>query len=182
MEILWQIGWGICALALLFVLVLFLYIKMQGEEGIELLPERRSKLACNELSAERAVFSLVIPYFNPGSQDGIVLDAFARVLLPAEQFSLGRLQGKLERVGFARSDDYMEAFIVPLAEGGELKLTLALSPQEGSLQEALAGMVDVTIDVYLHIVGRSAPRIEKYAFTVLLEEFQGSAAKGGGAQ
>ncbi|MDR2006156.1 MAG: hypothetical protein LBP78_02790 [Acidaminococcales bacterium] len=159
-----------------------IYIAAQGDEAIVILPEEREKLVCELTDERRAVFSLKVPFANAGRQDGIVLDAFARPLLPQEQFDLGILSIRLEREGFRRSDGYLEAFIARAGMHGNFILTMEFTPKKGvSMPELFAGMVDITIDIYCALAGRTAPKIIKTALLLPLEEIRSGAAKEAGA-
>lgn len=178
MDILYWIFSAVIGFFVVIALVLFVYIKLQGEADVRILTSERSALVCDYIDKEKAVFSMTIPFYNGGKQEDIILDAFARVLLPQEQFDLAKVTARLEHVDRRRSDDYLEAFIVKIKQKGDFVLTLTVEAKEGiTIQEVLKDIVDITIDVYWTAVGRRAPRILKDDLTVLLEEFQDSAAK-----
>jgi hypothetical protein len=167
------------AAALLLAAAVCVYIAAQGDEAVAILPKEREKLSCDLIDERRAVFSLKVPFANAGRQDGIVLDAFARPLLPREQFDLGLLSARLEREAARRGDGYLEAFIARAGMRGNFILTMEFVPQEGvSVSELFAGMVDITIDLYCSLVGRGAPKIRKTALRLPLEEIRDGAAKG----
>ena len=168
----WQILMIVLALAAGLAAVIAIYIAVQGNEKVVLLGKERTLLACREAAGTHAVFSLKVPLVNNGRQDGIVLDAFARLLLPLEQFDLARVLARLERENVPRADDYMEAFVVHPGERHELILTIAMDAVAGDIKYVLENMVDVTVDVYYQVVGRTAPHIEKCIIDLSLEEFQ----------
>lgn len=166
------------AAALSLAAVVCVYIAAQGDEALVILVREREKLACEALAESRVVFSCKIPFANAGRQDGIVLDAFARPLLPEEQFELGFLSARLEREGARRRDGYLEAFIARAGKRGNFILTIEFAPKAGvSIKEMLGGMVDVTVDLYFTAAGRTAPKIRKTSFLLPLEEIRDGAAK-----
>jgi hypothetical protein len=156
-----------------------LYIFRQGNEKVTIYIKERGKLFLAELTEERAVWVLTVPFVNEGRQDGIILDAFARPLLPREQFDRGRLFCRLERPEARRDDDYFEAVIFHPGERSDFILTVEIIPLAGCrLSEALDDMPDVTVDIYYTVVGRTRPVIRKSSLTVAPEEF----ARRGGAE
>lgn len=178
MEILYWVVGSVIAVISFVALVLFVYITLQGEGDVRILTGERSALTCEYVDKQKAVFSMIVPFYNGGKQEDIILDAFARVLLPQEQFDMATVTPLLERPERRRSDNYLEAFIVKIKERGEFILTLTVEAKDGAmLEDVLQNIVDMTIDVYWTAVGRCAPRILKDDLTVLLEEFQDSAAK-----
>lgn len=156
-----------------------LYIKAQGEQDVRFLPEQKSKLTCELIDDEKAVFSLLLPYQNFGKQEGIMTDAFARVLLPKEQFDMAKVSSHFENSLARRDDDYVEAFIIRIGVKGNFVLTLEITPSKNrSMQEVLENIVDMTIDIYYEVVGRTYPMLRKDSLTLLLEEFQQAATEG----
>ena len=83
------------ALVILGVLVVGLYISMQGDAVMRLLTKKRSAVALEKKEAERVDFSLEIPFDNVGKQEGTVLDAYMRIYLPQEQYNDVLLRGKV---------------------------------------------------------------------------------------
>lgn len=175
MDILFCIIGTIFAICLLVALVLFVYIKLQGEGDVRVLTSEHGELKCEYIDDKKAVFSMVIPFYNAGKQEDIILDAFARVLLPQEQFDMARVTALLERPERRRSDNYLEAFIVKIKQKGDFILTLTVEAKDVSIEEVLKNIVDITIDIYWTAVSRRAPRILKDDLVVLLEQFQDSA-------
>ena len=166
------------ALIVTAVLAVFIYILLQGNEKISFLTADRSALSCEYLDEQKAIFSLTIPFCNAGTQEGIMTDAFARVLLPREQFSLASINSRLEKADERRDDGYLEAFIGRIGQKGDFILTLEItSLNRNSMDDILNGIVDMTIDIYYVVTGRTSPKIRKDSLTLLLEEFQ-QAAKG----
>lgn len=171
--------WIVLFLVVAVVLAVVIYICLQGEHDVRFLPQNKSTLTCEYIDKDRAIFSLSIPYKNFGKQEGIMTDAFVRVLLPKEQFDLAKIIGHFENSEARRDDDYMEAFIVRISEKGNFILTLEIIPNNSfSIDEILQNMVDFTIDIYYEVTGRTYPMIRKASLTLLLEEFQQAAAKG----
>ncbi len=168
----WYVVAAVAALAVTVAVVLFLYIMMQGDEQVTVMPQGRSKLICCEADGGRAVFSLSLPVENKGRQDGIILDAFARLLLPQEQFDLACSSARLERKGYTRADDYMEAFVMTPRAQEEFVLTICFTASSGDIKPVLKKIPDVAVDIYYQVVGRTAPHIEKCIISLPLEEFQ----------
>ncbi len=158
------------------IILVYLFIKMQGDENFICLVDKRSPLVCERLDNKTAKFSFFLPYINLGKQEGVVLDAFARSLLPKEQFDLARVITFLERIEKRRDDNYLEAFIFKKNVQSDFIITICFEAlDDNKMQDVLRQMVDLTIDIYINVVGRENVQIRKTSLTILLEEFQKAA-------
>ena len=101
------------------ILGVWIYIVRQGDSEIEILTAQRTELQLVSAEDGRAVFVAQIPLCNLSAQDGIILDAFPRHLLPQEQYDAARVESRLELLTAPREDGYFEAVII---EGNKGKL------------------------------------------------------------
>ena len=74
-------------LLILGVIIVGVYISMQGDAVMRLLVKQRTKAVFDKVYADRIDFSLEVPFDNVGKQEGTILDAYMRIYLPQEQYS-----------------------------------------------------------------------------------------------
>ena len=161
------------ALVILGVLVVGLYISMQGDAVMRLLTKKRSAVALEKKEAERVDFSLEIPFDNVGKQEGTVLDAYMRIYLPQEQYSDVLLRGKVNREGYLREDDYFEAMLVPAGTGEKFVLRFEAYAKNGkSLEEAMENIPDVDVALFADCRGRRELYTVKEYFTLTADEMR----------
>ncbi len=174
---------GIVILAALGVLAVWIYIRRQGNEKIRFDIDRRSDCVLESVTETTAVLSCKVPYRNTGSQDGTVMDAFPRVLLPYEQYDAVEVSARLMRDTAPRTDGYWEAVIVPkFTGGGTVVITIQFTAKEGDIRSALAEMVDFPIDLVLHIISRSLGYLTKQRIVITAEEIAKALASQPSAQ
>lgn len=116
-------------LLILGVIIVGVYISMQGDAVMRLLAKQRTKAVLEKVYADRIDFSLEVPFDNVGKQEGTILDAYMRIYLPQEQYGDVLLRGKVNREGYLRDDDYFEAMLVPAGTGENLSCALRLMPK-----------------------------------------------------
>lgn len=156
---------GFIVVAALLVLAVWLYIARQGDAEFEFLVDQRTKFIVTEADEKSAVFTCKVPFVNQGTQDGTIMDAYTRHLLPCEQYDGVEVISRLELESAPREDAYWEALIVPKGTGQAVVVTLKLTAKQGNIQAALADMVDMSIDLVYQVVARSewylakAPRL-----------------------
>lgn len=161
------------ALVILGVLVVGLYISMQGDAVMRLLTKKRSAVALEKKEAERVDFSLEIPFDNVGKQEGTVLDAYMRIYLPQEQYGDVLLRGKVNREGYLREDDYFEAMLVPAGTGEKFVLRFEAYAKNGkSLEEAMENIPDVDVALFADCRGRRELYTVKEYFTLTADEMR----------
>lgn len=156
----------------------WLYIARQGDAEFEFLVDQRSDFVLEELSADRAVFACVVPFVNKGTQDGTIMDCYPRHLLPQEQFDAVEVVSRLELESSRRTDGYFEAIIVPKTTGSTVIVAVALTAKQGGIRQALAGMVDMPIDIVFQAVARSKWYISKQRLVMPAEEISRALAAG----
>jgi hypothetical protein len=151
--------------ALLLVVAIWLYIAHQGDAEIAFLVNERTPFTLVEKTKDTAVFSSKVPFINKGTQDGIIMDAYTRHLLPREQFDGAEVLSRLELDTAPRDDGYFEAYIVPKGTGQAVMITVKFIAKNGDITETLKEMPDMGIDIVYQIVARApwyitkAPRI-----------------------
>lgn len=154
------------------ILGVWIYIVRQGDAEIEILTAQRTELQLVSVEDGKGVFSAQIPLFNLASQDGIILDAFPRHLLPQEQYDAARVETRLELLTAPREDGYFEAVIIEGNKGNTLVLTVALTAKNGSLAEAVASMADMPVELYYQVVGRGECALHKERLVLPAAEFK----------
>lgn len=144
-------------LIILFVIVVWLYIAKQGDAEFVFLVEQRTPWTVEEVTENSAVFSTKVPFVNRGTQGGTIMDAYPRYLLPCEQYDAVDVYARLTNMEetLFRTDGYWESVIVLAKEGGTVLVTVKLTAKEGSIEAALADMVNMPIDLVYQIVARS---------------------------
>ena len=173
---------GIILLAALLALLVWVYIRQQGNEKIRFDIGQRSDCVLEILTETTAVMSCKVPFRNTGSQDGTVMDAFPRVLLPYEQYDAVEVSARMMLEKAPRLDGYWEAVIMPKSTGETVVVTINFTARNGDIRTALAEMVDMPIDLVLHIVGRSLAYLTKQRVVITAEEIAKALATQSGAQ
>ena len=140
--------------AAVVAVALWLFIARQGDAELEFLVDQRTDFKLDDISGGRAVFSCVVPFVNKGTQDGTIMDCFPRHLLPQEQYDTVEVSSRLELETRRRNDGYFEALIVPKTDGNAVIVTVIFTAKQGDIREALAGMVDMPVEIYFQVVAR----------------------------
>lgn len=161
------------ALAVLAVLVVGLYIKLQGDAVMRLLAKKRTEAVLDKSEGERLDFSLMLPFDNVGKQEGTILDAYMRIYLPQEQYDDVLLRGKVNLEGVLREDDYFEALLVPAGTGKNFVLRFEAYARNGkSIAEAIGNMPDVDVALFADCRGRRELYTVKEYFTLTAKELR----------
>ncbi len=162
-----------------------LYIASQGDAEFEFQVKKRTQFAVSEETENYMELTCRVPFINKGSQDGTIMDAYPRTLLPYEQFDKLEAVGRLELEDAPRVDNYFEAVIIPKGTGQAVNVTLRLTDRKNvGLRNALEAMVenrvDLPVDVVYQVVARSDWYINKNRLVLTSEELAAAlAAKGG---
>ena len=164
---------ALVALVILAVLVVYFYIKMQGDAKMLLEVKKRTTAVKVSEDGDRLDFEVELPYNNVGTQEGTILDAYMRIYLPQEQYADVLLRGKVNLKDVKRDDDYFEAVLVPAGTGKMLALRFEAYAKNGkSIVEAMQGMPDVDVALYADCRGRGALFTVKEFFTLTAEEMK----------
>lgn len=159
------------ALLILSAVVVALYITFQGDAIIQMLTEKKSKIVQDALTDNRVDFSLVVPFYNMGKQEGTILDAYMRIYLPQEQYNDILLRGKVNLKGALREDDYFEALLVPAKTGNSFVLRFEAYAKNGkNISEALKNIPDVDVALFADCRGRRELYTVKKYFTLTAQE------------
>lgn len=148
-------------LALVAVFV-WLYIARQGDAHFEFLVDQATDLVLTELTETTAVFSCTVPFINKGNQDGTIMDAYTRHLLPYEQYDGVEVYSRLELETARRTDQYFEALIVPKGTGQAVIVTVQFTGKNRSIQQALEEMLDMGLDMSVDITYQVVARSDWY--------------------
>lgn len=161
------------ALALLGVLVVALYIALQGDAEMRVLTQKRTAVVKVDEREGRVDFQLNVPFDNVGKQEGTILDAYMRIYLPQEQYDDVLLRGKVNLENVLRDDDYFEALLVPAGTGKNFVLRFEAYARNGKrIQEALAAVPDVDVALFADCRGRRELYTVKEYFTLTAEELR----------
>lgn len=160
-------------LALLFTLSL---IRKHDREDhmIYFSKEKRSPVRLVSLTDDEFRFEFDVPYANPGTGEGIFLDAFARVYLPDEQYNGALLRGRVNHSTRPREDDYFEAMLIPPGSKDYLTMKFDLVPRNGkkTAKEAVLTMPDVEVALYVARRGRGPLFYDKENILITGEELK----------
>ena len=152
----------IAALILLAVVVIGIYILLQGKEEMFFEVTQRTKAILIKRSEKKLEFEVELPMHNDGKEEGIILDAFIRVYLPQEQYADAQLRGRVNLKEAPREDDYFEAML----------LGPGVKEHGVTLKQAVEGMPDVDIALFLDCRGRTALYTVKKIITLHKDELQ----------
>lgn len=170
------IAGGVLALAV------WLYIVNQGDAEFEFQVDQATALTVAERSETAVTLQCRVPFVNKGRQDGTIMDCYTRHLLPDEQYDGVDVYSRLELETAPRSDGYFEAVIVPKGTGGTVVVTIRLTARRGSIDQALAGMVDMPVDIVYQVVARSDWYITKNRLLLKAAAIAGAAGLPAGAR
>lgn len=161
---------ALIGLVLLVVLFVWLYIVRQGDAEFDFLVDQRTEFSLVEMTDDAAIFSCKVPFVNKGTQDGTIMDAYTRHLLPFEQYDGVEVYSRLELETAPRTDGYFEAVIVPKTTGQTVIVTVKLTAKDGNIKTALEQMVDMPIDIVYQVVARSEWYITKQRLIMTKQE------------
>ena len=165
-----EIVLGLLVIAIIISVSIWLYISCQGDTNIVFLTEQKTKFVLHKLEGNYATFVAKVPFVNKGSQEGIIMDAFARHQLPREQYDAVSVSTRMTLEANPREDDYWEAVIIPIKKGGAVQVYVTLKVEKGTVDEALIGMVDMPIDLIYQELGRSPWQLRKARIILLRDE------------
>jgi hypothetical protein len=173
-----------CFLAFLGLVMLgvALFLWKQGDADFYFDVANRSKLKLESETANRVTFSFLLPFRNRGSQQGTLMDVFARPWLPCEQFSAAELTTQVTVVSAPRKDGYWESALFPMdkIDHDVALVTLRFDSGDRDIREAMAQMVDLPLNIIYQVVGRSDWYLAKVMVDVMIEEFQDAITSAGG--
>lgn len=171
---------GIIAFIAVLSLIVCVYAFFKGTDDSVVLLEKRTPLKLESLSETEAVFSTEFPLVNRGNEDAAILDIFPRPYLPQEQFDSAIVYGHIESIDRRRKDNYFEAVMLKSRQEIMLIMTLRFVANKGlTIREAMEGMVDMDVAVYLNGSARKDVYVRKEFATFRAEEFR--ILTGGGA-
>lgn len=163
----------IIALIIFCVLVVGVYILIQGDAVVRLLTKQRTDAVLDKEQDGRADFSLEVPFENAGKQEATMLDAYMRIYLPQEQYSDVLLRGKVNLKGSLRDDDYFEAMLIPAGSSKKFILRFEAYARNGKgIAEALKGIPDVDVALFADCRGRRELYTVKEVFTLSAAEIR----------
>lgn len=168
----------VVAAAAAVVIAVWLYIVRQGDAEFEFLVDQRSELKLEDITAERATFTCVVPFVNKGTQDGTIMDCYPRHLLPQEQFDAVEVYSRLELETRRRTDGYFEAVIIPKTTGNAVIATVTFAAKQGDIRQALASFVDMSVDIVFQVVARGKWYIDKQRMVMPAAEIARALAAG----
>ena len=169
----------IAALILLAVVVIGIYILLQGKEEMFFEVTQRTKARLIKRSENKLEFEVELPMHNDGKEEGIILDAFIRVYLPQEQYADAQLRGRVNLkeapLDIAAKEDagIFEAMLLGPGVKKTMVVKFELVPEHGvTLKQAVEGMPDVDIALFLDCRGRTALYTVKKIITLHKDELQ----------
>lgn len=164
---------ALAALIVVAVVVIYMFIQAQGDADMQVQVEKRTAAVKANEEGKRLDFEVELPYVNVGKQEGTILDAYMRIYLPDEQYDNVLLRGKVNLKDVRREDDYFEAVLVPANTGKTLVLRFEAYARNGkSLAEAMQGIPDVDVALYLDCRGRGPLFTVKKFLTLSAEEMR----------
>ncbi|WP_378953969.1 hypothetical protein [Pelosinus sp. sgz500959] len=149
-------------LVIIVVIAVWLFIARQGDAEFDFLVGERTPFILEELTDKTATFSCKVPFINKGSQGGTIMDAYPRHLLPDEQYAGVAVSSRLELTTAPRTDNYFEAIIFTPGTGGTVVITVQFMAKEGSIEQALGEMIELTVDMAIDIVYQIVARTPWY--------------------
>ena len=166
-------GYFLAFLGLLALLLAFI-VWRQGDADFIFELDRRTPLVLEQETATQMVFSFHLPFRNRGTQQGTLMDVFARPWLPAEQFSAAELSTKVVMASNPREEGYWEATLFPneKVEHDVAIVQLRFEARQGAIRPAMATMVDLPLNIVYQVVARAEWYLAKVMLEIPQEEFQ----------
>jgi len=152
----------IVGVALFVAVAVWLFIARQGDAEFEFMVDQRTDFVLDKMTNETAVFSCKVPFRNKGSQDGTIMDAYPRHLLPYEQYDGVEVNSRMELITAPRTDNYFESVIILKGTGDTVIITVTFTAKAGSVKEALEKMHELTVDMPIDIVYQIVARTPWY--------------------
>lgn len=152
----------IVALAIIIAVAVWLFIAKQGDAEFEFKVKQRTQFILVEKTEKTAAFSCNVEFVNKGSQDGTIMDAYPRHLLPYEQFDGVEVSSRMELASAPRTDNYFEAVIIPKGTGGTVIITVTFTAKQGTIKDALQNLYDLSVDMPVDIVYQVVARTPWY--------------------
>lgn len=169
---------GLVGIIAIIAGAIYLHALIQGEAKIVAHVECRSAFKLEEVAAQRAVFTTEFEIANESEKpDATIIDAFSRHLLPQEQFDQATVTTRLERAGYRRQDNYLEAFPIFGQSKETLILTLTIEAEK-SIQEIIKEIFDIKIEVYANYVSKEEFKIARWYFWTTKQELQEAIERG----
>lgn len=160
----------VAALIVLAVVAFKLYCIRLGKSVPVIYTDRRTEFKATEFKEKSMTVACEMPYMNTGKVLCTMMDCFARVQLPQEQFKGVRILARVEREGERRDDGYFEAVLMPAQKGGKLIVTLEIEVQNDDVLETLLAMPDVNVDIFYQIVDKESLYIDKSRIVLTARE------------
>lgn len=147
---------GLLVAAVIFVLLIVIYLKQRGQEKVVPKLQSRTPFKIESRDEKSVTISTTIEFRNEGKQSAMIVDAYVKPQLPFEQYDGMDVRGKAEREGKPREDDYFEALVLEHQESVKLIAKVTLTARKNlSLEEAVSHMVDFPIEFIYREVGRT---------------------------
>jgi hypothetical protein len=176
----------IVLLAVIVAVAVWLFIARQGDAEFEFLVGQRTAFMLVEKTEKIATFSCKVPFINKGLQDGTIMDAYPRHLLPYEQFDGVEVNSRMELETAPRTDNYFEAVIIPKGTGGTVIITVTFTAKAGTIKDTLQNLyelsVDMPIDIVYQIVARTPWYIHKARMIMTCDEIMAAMQAHGTAE
>ncbi|EIW20834.1 hypothetical protein SAMN04515679_1671 [Pelosinus fermentans] len=152
----------IVIIAIIMAIAVWLFIAKQGDADFEFKVNERTEFKLVDQTEKTATFSCEVAFINKGSQDGTIMDAYPRHLLPYEQFDGVDVNSRMELTTALRTDNYFEAVIIPKGTGGIVIVTVTFTAKTGNIKDALQNLYDLSVDMPIDIVYQIVARTPWY--------------------
>ena len=162
--------------------MLALFVWRQGDADFVFDVANRSALTLESETPESVVLTFSIPFINRGSQQGTLVDVFARPWLPCEQFSAAELSTKVTIASNPRNDGYWEAALFPMdkVDRDVAIISLRFYTPECNIRQAVMQVPDIPLNIVYQIVSRGDWYLSKTLLTIPIEEITSAMHQGKG--
>lgn len=157
-------------IAVVAYLLFRLFCRIQGDEKVIVLVNRRSPFKVEDISFNQLTLVADIPFKNVGRQNGTIMDFYPRHLLPEEQFDSVHVESWLTDAREERHDGYWKSVIIIPGKGGMLRLRVILTGKSGNIRTDAKDFPDMSIDLVYQMVGRTDWYITKARIVLTQEE------------
>ena len=159
-------------IAVVAYLLFRVFCRIQGDERVIVLVNRRSAFKVEDISFNQLTLVADIPFKNVGRQNGTIMDFYPRHLLPQEQFDSVHVESWITDAREERRDGYWKAAIITPGTGDMLRLRVILTGTSGNIRTDAKDFPNMSIDLVYQMVGRTDWYITKARIILTQEEVQ----------
>jgi len=148
-----------------------LFFWKEGNPKVIVCEKERTPFKLDAVTEKSISVSTMVEFRNVGTQCATIMDCIVRTLLPYEQYDGVKAEGRAEREGAPREDDYFESVLIQKQESIFIHARVILTARKGmDIRTALTHMVDLPMDIVYTELGRRPWAIHKARIVLTADE------------